>query len=177
MSEHQYLNPFLALPRTGALFFSGSAFYIGFVDPFVRDSLRNPRAQLTHWGTMFRWSSVIMLGIAAGTGASALKAYEVSKEPMWLIGGLAMMSVVPYTALFLRPLNNELLHEDKYTGAEIDISKRDGVIASLKKWVKLHRVRLLISLTAAFIFYVAEGESSGGSKGIQVDIEVKWSVW
>ena len=164
MSEHQYLNPFLALPRTGALFFSGSAFYTAFVDPIVRNSLRNPRAQLTHFGTMYRYGSVVMIAIAVGTGAAALKAYEVSKEPLWIIGGLVMMSVVPYTRLFLKSINDELLHEDKYSGAEVDISKRDGVIANLKKWVKLHRVRLLISLTAAFIFYLAEGESSGGKK-------------
>ena len=105
-----------------------------------------------------------MAGIAVGTSVASLKAYEVSKEPLWIIGGLVMMSVVPYTAVFLRNTNNELLHEDKYTGAEIDISKRDGVIASLKRWVKLHRVRILISLTAAFVFYLAEGESSGGQK-------------
>ena len=108
MSDHQYLNPFLALPRTGALFFSGSAFYVGFIDPFVRRSLQNPRDQLTHWGSMNRWTKGIMPLIAILTSASTLKAYQITKEPLWIMGGLAMMSLFPYTALFLRRIIQEL---------------------------------------------------------------------
>ena len=83
-----------------------------------------------------------------------------------------MISIIPYTAVLLKKINSELLHEDKYAGPELDISKRDGVIASLKRWVKLHRVRFLISLAAAFIFYLAEGESSGGKKEIKIEAEI-----
>ena len=108
MSDHQYLNPFFALPRTGALFFSGSAFYVGFIDPFVRSSLPNPRDQLTHWGTMFKVTKVVMPAIAIATSLSTLKAYQVSKEPLWIMGGLAMMSLFPYTAIFLRKTIQEL---------------------------------------------------------------------
>lgn len=49
MSDHQYLSPVLALPRTGAMFVTGANFYLAFIDPSVRDSLRNPRTQLTQW--------------------------------------------------------------------------------------------------------------------------------
>ena len=79
MSDHQYMHPFIALPRTGALLFAGSAFYIGWIDHFARDSIPNVRHQLTHWATSFKFSSVIMASLAAGTTALGLKAYEHTK--------------------------------------------------------------------------------------------------
>ena len=173
MPDHQYLNPFFALPRTGALFFSGSAFYVGFIDPLVRSSLPNPRDQLTHWAAMFKWTKVIMPTIAIATSVSTLKAYQVSKEPLWIMGGLAMMSLFPYTAIFLKRTIQVLQHEDKYAGTQIDITRRDGVMTFIKRWVRLHRVRVLISLAAAFIFYIAEGESSDGQTTIKIDADIK----
>ena len=157
MPDHQYLNPAFALPRFGSTFFAGSAFYVGFVDPFVRESLRNPRQQLTHWGSMYKYSSMVMPLIALGTSLSALRAYQISKEPLWVIGSLAMFSVVPYTYIFLGKLIKDLKHEDKYTGAEIDVRMRDEILGKMKKWLNGHRVRILIALLSTFIFYVAEG--------------------
>ena len=125
MPDHQYLHPILAFPRFGATFFASSAFYIGFIDPFVRESLRNPRQQLTHWATMYNYASVVMSSVVLGTSFAALKAYHQSKEPLWVIGGLAMFSIFPYTFVIMGKLNKDLNHEDKYTGAEVDIKKRD----------------------------------------------------
>ncbi len=39
----------LSLPRTFAFAFAGSTFYVGYLDPFVRNKLSNPRHKLTHW--------------------------------------------------------------------------------------------------------------------------------
>lgn len=175
MSDHQYLNPFLALPRNGAVFFAGSAFYIGFIDTGVRDSLRNPRTQLTQWANMYKRAAPTMAFLAAGTALAALKAFQTSKEPLWLIGGLTMFAIIPYTVLFMRGLNNELKHEDRYSGDVIDITKRDGIIAKLKTWANLHRVRFALAAVAAFVFYIAEGESNIAKPDINIaaNINVK----
>ena len=42
----------------------------------------------------------------------------------------------------------------------------------MKKWLNRHRGRFLIAMLSAFIFYVAEGESSGGQT-FKVETEIK----
>ena len=106
MSDHQLLNPFLMLPRTGALFFAGAAFFIAFIDPQVRDTIRNPRTKLTQWTNMYQISTPIMVSLILGTTGAAIKAYFDTKENLWLIGGLTMSSIIAYTFIFMMKLNN-----------------------------------------------------------------------
>jgi hypothetical protein len=172
MSDHTYLHPILGAPRCGALLFAGSAFYIGTIDPIVRESLRNPRYQLTHWATMYKWSAMIMGSLVLGTGIAGFAAFNHSREPLWIFGSLTMLSVFPYTFGIMRPTNNELLHEDKSTGHEVEGGRRDGLLAKMKSWVRLHRVRIVIALCAATIFYLAEGESATPQKTLHIDYDV-----
>lgn len=53
MSELNLDRVQLVLPSVTSLLFAGSALYIGFIDPCVRESHRDEKTQLVHWSTMY----------------------------------------------------------------------------------------------------------------------------
>ena len=79
MSDHQYLNPILGIPRIGAVLFTGAAFHIGFIDTGVRDDLPNPRTKLLQWANLNNRTTPFMGLLTIGTTAAALNAYRFSK--------------------------------------------------------------------------------------------------
>lgn len=103
-----YLSPELALPRTSALLFAGSALYIGFLDPIVRSSYDNPRTNLHHWSGVARVSQIAMNVLAGVTGALGLNAYRITREPLWIYGSLAMLAIIPFSLLATRKIECEL---------------------------------------------------------------------
>ena len=48
--------------------------------------------------------------------ASAIAAYFQTKEKMWLAGAAVLMSVLPYTILFMKKTNDSLLKILKESG-------------------------------------------------------------
>lgn len=98
----------LALPRVSSLLFAGSALYIGFIDPCVRDSHREEKEKLAHWSTMYDKSKVIMASLALSSSLFGINAYRLTKEPLWLYGSLAAFSILPFTFLAIMGINKKL---------------------------------------------------------------------
>jgi hypothetical protein len=146
----------LAVPRTLSLLFSGSALYIGFIDPHVRGSHKSQKEQLAHWSTMYNRSKVPMGGLALMTTIMGLSCYRSTGEKLWLYGSLAAFSIIPWTFLAIMGINNKL-HKDKETSRENE--SEDGVAERLSKWVNRHRVRAFFGLLASVLFFVAECKS------------------
>lgn len=68
----------LGLPRTCALLFAGSAFYIGFIDPQVRNSQQFEKNQLIHWSSMYNHSKWPMATLAAAASLFGANAYRLT---------------------------------------------------------------------------------------------------
>jgi hypothetical protein len=72
---------------------------------------------------------------------------------LWLLGGIPVGAVVPFTLVFAMPTNRLLLDEAKQPGAHA----LDSLVA---KWARLHAVRTVssllsfLALLSACIFYV-----------------------
>lgn len=142
----------LALPRISSLLFAGSALYVGFVDPCVRDSHKDQREQLTHWSAMYNQSKIPMAALATLSTLFGANAYRITKEPMWIYGTLAIFAVLPFTFLAIMPTNRRLA-EDLSTARTGSSSQ--SVADRLGQWVWKHRVRALLAVTAAVLFYTA----------------------
>lgn len=102
---------YLSLPRTGSLLFAGPALYLSFIDPFVLASHTNVKDKLIHWSNMYNFSKIPMASLAIISTVFGLKAYLDTKESLWLWGSGAIFAVVPWTLLFIMPINNELAHD------------------------------------------------------------------
>ena len=126
-------------------------------DPAVREQLENTKDQIRHWSKLYSWGASKMPILVAGGTISALAAYHQSQEKVWLVGAAVLASIVPYTLLVMKKTNtrlNAILKESKE--AELSECHKSTVPKSLKKWVNMHRGRVLLSLGAAAVFFVAK---------------------
>lgn len=85
-------------------------------------------------------ASLALLGLV-----SAVAAWASGSGVGWLIGGLLLGSVIPFTLLVIMPTNNQLVHPGLDKSSE---STRQLLI----HWGKLHAVRSVLSVVALVIF-------------------------
>lgn len=142
-------------PIAFSLLFAGPALYMSQLDPIVREKLQSKKMQLQHWSTMYKTGLATMPIISLLATGTGIAAYVKTKENYWLYGALAIFSVIPYTLIALMPLNNRLNKILDETQGEIPEEKVETVVEGMNKWVHLHRVRGLIALGAAGIFFIA----------------------
>lgn len=147
----------LQLPRITSLLFAGAGSYIAFVDPQVRDSHEGEKSQLVHWSSMYNSSKVPMAALAALSAIFGLNAYRITKEPLWVYGSVAALAIIPFTLLAIMGINKSL-QDDKEKADSRPPSK--GLVSKFSSWVLRHRIRVLLSVVAAGLFYAAEGKSS-----------------
>ena len=99
-----YLSPEFALPRCSALLFAGSALYVGFLDPIVRNKYENPRTNLHHWSGVAKVSQIAMNVLAGVTGALGLNAFRLTRDPLWAWGSLAILAAIPFSLFGMKSL-------------------------------------------------------------------------
>ncbi len=91
--------------------------------------------------------------IGSAVAAAALRR---SGEDYWLYGGVALFSVLPYTFLAIMPTNKQLQGLlDESEKRALAGEEEERAVEGMKRWVKLHRVRALLALAAAGLFFVA----------------------
>ncbi|MGQ0593767.1 MAG: DUF1772 domain-containing protein [Gammaproteobacteria bacterium] len=74
-----------------------------------------------------------------------MAAWAAGSGVWWLIGGLLLGSVIPFTLLVIMPTNNRLVNPDLDKGSEF-------ARQLLFRWGKLHVVRSVLSVLALIIF-------------------------
>ena len=89
-------------------------------------------------------ASLAIAGLVA-----ALDAWLVGAGRAWLLGGLVLGAVVPFTLLVIWTTNEQLQSLDP--AAEGDL---DRAHVPLRRWNRLHAVRSLLSFTALVTFLV-----------------------
>ena len=122
--------------------FAGAAVYINLVEHPARTEGGTSLA-LTEWAPSYRRATLMQAPLAIVGGLAALGAWLSGAGVGWLVGGLLLASVVPFTFLAIMPTNRALLAPD----AARDLTR---VAELLARWNRLHAVRSALSV-AAFV--------------------------
>jgi uncharacterized membrane protein len=124
--------------------FTGAAVYINLVEHPARMEC-GTRLAATEFAPSYRRASVMQASLAAIGFAAATWAWLNGSSYCWLVGGIFLGSVIPFTLIVIMPTNRKLLQPDLDKESEL-------TLRLLTKWNRLHAVRTLLSLIAFLIF-------------------------
>ena len=124
--------------------FSGAALYVSLVEHPARMSCGVVLA-ITEWVPSYKRAAIMQASLAILGSVFAFLAWNFGANILWLIGGFIFILVVPYTLIVMMPTNKGLLSPDLDKSAE-------STYQLLKKWNRLHLVRVLLSSIALIIF-------------------------
>ena len=133
---------FVAAVCCGA--FAGAAIYINLVEHPARMEGGTALA-LTEWVPSYRRATRMQAPLAVVGGLAALGAWLTGAGGGWLLGGLLLVSVVPFTLIVLMPTNRAL--QALASGQDVA-----GAATLLARWNRLHAVRSVVSGTAFVLF-------------------------
>jgi hypothetical protein len=126
--------------------FAGAAIYINLAEHPARLSLSTEIAVAT-WRPSYKRATLVQVPLAVMSSLAAVLAWLLGGGSGWLIGGICIIFVVPFTLLVIKPTNNKLL------AADLDFEAPETRLL-LKRWGRLHAIRSLLSAIATVIFLV-----------------------
>ncbi len=135
----------LAVLSTGL--FTGAAVYINLVEHPARMSCGAVVA-VTGFRPSYKRATVMQASLAALGTLNAVFAWFLGGGLAWLIGGILLGTVIPFTLIVIFPTNRQLLDPN------LD-KKSDLALRLLTRWGRLHAVRSILSLVAFTIFLSA----------------------
>jgi hypothetical protein len=127
--------------------FAGAAIYINLVEQPARLSCGIALA-ITQWRPSYKRGTIMQASLALIGSGLAFLSWWINKDSAWLIGGLFLFSVVPFTLIVIFPTNKKL------ESADLDVASPHAEHL-LRLWNKLHAVRSALSLLAFVIFLLA----------------------
>jgi ABC-type Fe3+-siderophore transport system permease subunit len=127
--------------------FAGAAVYINVVEHPARMSC-GVEAALQEFVPSYKRAAVMQALLAVIGGAAGVVVWALGSGPGYVIGGLLLLAVVPFTLLVVLPTNTRLLD----LHARGDVGNAEEL---LRRWNRLHAVRSLLTV-AGFIAMLAE---------------------
>lgn len=127
--------------------FCGAAIYINLVEHPARMSCGTVLA-VTEFAPSYKRATVMQVLLAAVSFLSSLIAWFMTANIYWLIGGILIVVVIPFTVIAILPTNNKLL--DHSLDKSSEYAKQ-----LLNRWGRLHAVRSILSLASLIIFLYA----------------------
>ena len=125
--------------------FAGAAIYINAVEHPARMGCSTELAA-TEWAPSYRRATWMQAPLAIIGFLASLWAWSLGAGQLWLVGGLLIASVVPFTLLVIEPRTNKRLLEHGRDLASAETR------ALLVRWGQLHAVRSILASVAAAIF-------------------------
>ena len=132
------------LATLAAGLFAGAAIYIDLAEQPARKQLDTATA-LKEWRPSYKRAAVVQPLLAAVGFLSAVAAWLMGGSVWWLVGGVLLMAVIPYTLIVALPTNNRLL--DPTIDKNPDLARR-----LLSRWGRVHTVRSVMSLATFMVF-------------------------
>jgi uncharacterized membrane protein len=132
------------LATLSAALFAGAAVYINVVEHPARMSL-GAAAALAEWRPAYQRGARMQAPLAIVGLVTAIAAWATGAGSAWLVGGVLLGAVVPFTLVVAFPVNKQLL------GPEMD-RDLDRARLLLERWNRLHAVRTLLSIAALVLF-------------------------
>ena len=129
--------------------FAGAAIYINAVEHPARMSL-GTGAALAEWRPSYRRATLMQAPLAIVGLLAGVAAWAMGAGSTWLVGGILLGAVVPFTLLVAFPVNKQLL--DPATDRDLD-----RATSLLARWNRLHAVRSLLSFVALLLFVLQLG--------------------
>ena len=127
---------FLALLSSGM--FAGAAFYLTTVEHPARMSLGASLA-LQEFRPSYKRAALQQAALAIVCFVCGVSLALLTQHWLWLLGGILVGAVVPFTLVFAMSTNRLLLDESK----PLDAHALESLLA---KWARLHAVRTVLSL-------------------------------
>jgi Domain of unknown function (DUF1772) len=132
--------------------FAGAAVYINLVEQPARLSCGVELA-VTEWRPSYKRGTVMQAPLAVIGSLAALVSWWFDRDLAWLIGGLLLLLIIPFTLVVILPTNKRL------ESRELDLrSEEAGYL--LRRWGRLHAVRSILS-TVAFVMFLLRLIGSG----------------
>jgi hypothetical protein len=126
-----------------ASLFAGASLYISVAEHPARLEL-DPAAALAQWAPSYRRATFMQAPLAVVSSLAAVAAWLLGAGRVWLVAGLMIGAVVPFTFIGIMPINHRLLEGGS---ARTPAETR----ALLARWGRLHAVRTLLGLSASAI--------------------------
>ena len=124
---------------------AGAAVYINLVEQPARLSCGVEQA-VTEWRPSYKRGTVMQAPLAVIGSLAALLSWWFDRDLAWLIGGLLLLLIIPFTLVVILPTNKRL------ESRELDFrSEEAGYL--LRRWGRLHEVRNILS-TVAFVMFL-----------------------
>jgi hypothetical protein len=124
--------------------FTGASVYINLVEHPARMQC-GAEIAATEFPPSYRRATVMQATLAAVGLVSSVAAWLAGATFWWLVGGVILGAVIPFTLIVILPINKQLLSPtlDKQ-------SAQAGQI--LARWGTLHAVRSVLSVLALLLF-------------------------
>jgi uncharacterized membrane protein len=127
--------------------FAGAALYITFVEHPARMECGVDLA-VTEFAPSYRRAAIMQASLAVFAFLTAASAWWLTSRFIWLLGGILVGTVVPFTLIAILPTNKKLL--------DPAIDKNSNSTRSLlTKWGRLHAVRTALSFIALIVMLLA----------------------
>jgi hypothetical protein len=124
--------------------FTGAAVYINLVEHPARMECGTELAA-TVFPPSYRRAAVMQISLSVISFISSALTYLESGNILWMVGGLLIISVIPFTLIVIMPTNKKLLSPNLDTATE-------STKELLSRWGKLHAVRSVLGILALLIF-------------------------
>jgi hypothetical protein len=124
--------------------FTGAAIYINAVEHPARMSC-GVQVALSEWAPSYRRATVMQASLAVLGFAFALLAWLAGAELRYLVAGILLVAVAPFTLLVIMPTNRRLMA----LGSRTDLA--DAAML-LERWNRLHLVRSVLGMLALVLF-------------------------
>jgi len=135
---------FELLATLSAGLFTGAAIYINVVEHPARMQCGVALA-VTQFAPSYERAALMQASLAVVGSGSAAVAWLRGSSLSWLIGGIFLAAVIPFTLLVIFPTNKQLLDPSL---------NKDSQLAGqlLTRWGRLHAVRSVLSFIAFVVF-------------------------
>jgi uncharacterized membrane protein len=124
--------------------FAGAGLYITFVEHPARMQCGTTVA-LTQFAPSYKRATIMQASLAALGTLAAIAAWLQGAPTPWLVGGLLLGAVIPFTLIVILPTNQRLLDPSLDKSSEL-------AEQLLHRWATLHLVRTVLSLASFLVF-------------------------
>jgi hypothetical protein len=132
--------------------FSGASIYVNLVEHPARVQCGTALA-LAQFAPSYKRATLLQATLAAIGFLAALGAFLLAAGTQWLIGGILLGLVIPFTLIVILPTNRRLLSPA--------LAKESPEARQLlDRWGKLHAVRSILSFISFLVFLCALSQKS-----------------
>jgi len=127
--------------------FAGAALYINLVEQPARLCCGTELA-LTQWRLSYKRGTLMQAPLALIGSLAALLSFWIDRRLTWLVGGILLLLIIPFTLVVILPTNKKL------ESRELDLRGAEAGNL-LRRWGRLHAVRSILGVAAFVLFLVS----------------------